>query len=342
MYEWHGQRDSVALGHRETESDRPPPPRDTLHAMDTAPQSPADDVPAAPLLPPIAADVAADPRPAQGPPPLARAAAPILAYRPAADDEWVGPDDRPLRPVMRFLVAGRWVWLSLYVAGALGLAAVVCANEPGAVGPVAVVLVALVGTQALFLVGAPHLRRPRGRPRRAMWVSLAVGGAAAALLTVGLVFTLLNALDWWRPAAQYVGSSEATGGPGPLVLVGAPVLLTWAAWVGVFGLVFAGEGYAWFRGFRRLYATLVAGTFLELLVTIPVDAQVRKRTSCWCDEGTFFALIIGGSMAVWTFGPGIALLFLTRRLQRRRRGGAMPLIAAETPDPVQSRSGGVP
>ena len=227
----------------------------------------------------------------------ARQAPPVLGYRPAAD-EWVDVADRPLGPVMRFLVAGRWVWLGLYAAGVL------------------VPLAVLVGTQALFLFGAPHLRRPRGRHRRAMWVSLAVGGALATLLTLGLVFTLLNLVGRWTDAARYAGFGG--GGPGPLVLA-VPVLLTWAAWVGVFGLLFAGEWYDWFRGFRRLYATLVAGTWLELLVTLPVDAQVRKRTSCWCDEGTFFALVIGGSMAVWTFGPGIALLFLTRRLQRRRR-----------------------
>jgi hypothetical protein len=230
--------------------------------------------------------------------------------------------DRPLHPVVRFLVAGRWVWLTLYALGVLVPAGLVCADEPSSIPGLILVLAVLVGTQALFLVGAPHLRRARGRHRRAMWVSLAVGGVVATLLTVGLVFTLLNLVDRWNEAARYAGS-VASGGPGPLVLA-VPVLLTWAAWMAVFGLLFAGEWYDWFRGFRRLYATLVAGTWLELLVTIPVDAQVRKRTSCWCDEGTFFALIIGGSMAVWTFGPGIALLFLTRRLQRRRWRSAPP------------------
>ena len=70
-----------------------------------------------------------------------------------------------------------------------------------------------------------------------------------------------------------------------------------------------------------MYRVLVAGTFAEVLLTVPVDVMVRRRTSCYCDEGTFWALIVGGTTALWTFGPEIVLLFLAVRLKHREVKG---------------------
>jgi hypothetical protein len=92
------------------------------------------------------------------------------------------------------------------------------------------------------------------------------------------------------------------------------VALSWAVWLAIFALAWTGE---WLVRYRRMYRLIFAGTWLELLITIPVDVQVRKRTNCYCGEGTFLALIVGITTAVWAFGPGLYLLFLTRRLQRR-------------------------
>src|SRR5689334_8761941 len=101
--------------------------------MEPSPRLPSDDGSAAPTAPTAArqqgpppasrsAGVAVPPSPAApGPPavpPMPPAVRPILAYRPP--EEWDDPADRPLHPVMRFLVAGRWVWLGLYAAGVLG------------------------------------------------------------------------------------------------------------------------------------------------------------------------------------------------------------------------------
>jgi len=70
-------------------------------------------------------------------------------------------------------------------------------------------------------------------------LAVAVGGV---LFFLGLVFTLLNLVNWWEEASRWAG-----GGAGPLVLA-VPVLLTWAAWVGVFvafslPFMFAGTEY---------------------------------------------------------------------------------------------------
>jgi hypothetical protein len=104
----------------------------------------------------------------------------------------------------------------------------------------------------------------------------------------------------------------------PWAFVGI-MLAGWAFWLLVFSLI--GGGQQWGRRFGRMYRTLIAGTVLELLITIPIDAQVRRRTDCYCGEGTFYALAIGLTAVLWVFGPGIAILFLVRRQHRLGKSG---------------------
>jgi hypothetical protein len=93
----------------------------------------------------------------------------------------------------------------------------------------------------------------------------------------------------------------------------------WLGWLVLFGALWSRSNGS--IAFRNLYRCLFAGTFLELLLTIPVDVQVRKRTTCYCGEGTFAALTFGMFVALWLFGPGLLLLFFLRREQRLRRVG---------------------
>ena len=100
-----------------------------------------------------------------------------------------------------------------------------------------------------------------------------------------------------------------------------PIAIAVAGWIFWF-LIFTLLGSApWSRRFRWMYRTLIAGTILELLITIPIDAYVRKRTSCYCGEGTFWSLAIGLTAILWTFGPGVAILFFVRRHQLLAESG---------------------
>jgi hypothetical protein len=135
-----------------------------------------------------------------------------------------------------------------------------------------------------------------------MWISLVAGALVAGLLTFGVLATTLNLFDVWDAVTGSIGAH-----------VFWSILLTWGVWLVLFSVMWTGE---WFSRFKSLYKLLLAGTFLEVLITIPVDVQVRKKTNCYCGEGTFVALVIGSSVALWSFGPGLVLLFLTRRLQR--------------------------
>jgi hypothetical protein len=178
-------------------------------------------------------------------------------------------------------------------------------EPPHDLAALAITAAVFFGMQALLLLGAPHWRHKRPTRFRRMAVSLTAGALMAALLTfgfLGIIVSLLRSnFDWF---------SKLGDGAIPLVfLIGIP----WAFWLVLFVLLWSQR---WEQGFGKMYRLLLAGTWLELLITIPVDVSVRRRTNCYCDEGTFFSLVIGVTMAFWTFGPGIVFLFLSRRSPR--------------------------
>ncbi len=207
------------------------------------------------------------------------------------------------------LFRARHVLLALYVVLLGGFVGVVYWND-GEVSEAILVVLVLLGVQAGFLAGAPHFTWPRPRRKRSMIVSKVFAAALAALLTFGFGATLVSGLDLMRDKHVFQNLD-------PRFFIYIPLAL-WAGWCVLFLLIWTGE---WLPLFRRVYKLLVAGTILELLITIPVDVQVRKRTSCYCDQGTFFALVIGVTILIWSFGPGIVFLYFTRRMQQRSTFG---------------------
>lgn len=99
--------------------------------------------------------------------------------------------------------------------------------------------------------------------------------------------------------------------------IGVPIL-TWTIFTPLI-LAFARRGHP-DRQLSRLANRLFLGTLIEAIVTIPIDAMVRRKTSCYCGEGTFWALIICGSVGLITLGPAIYLLPIGRRRQRLIEG----------------------
>jgi hypothetical protein len=165
---------------------------------------------------------------------------------------------------------------------------------------ITVVALILFGMQAALLCGAPHFRWPK--PTHGTWIyfSIAAGALMAALLTFGFIATLTSLNKRTMAWLDAFGPQWAIWG----IVIGVP----WIFWFCIFALIWTGS---WLGKFRRMYRLLLAGTWLELLVTVPVNVAVRKRTTCYCDEGTFFSMTIGITMIFWTFGPGVALLFFS-------------------------------
>lgn len=174
--------------------------------------------------------------------------------------------------------------------------------------------VGLILAQVVFVwpVRRPVARVERGWP---VLVSLGLAGLGAALLFVGLVFGVMELI-------------ELIGGEGSEL----DEALYQAAWWGGLGLGWAVATpllIAFSRGRRagrretmlgRIAARLFLGTIIETAAIIPLDVMVRRRTDCYCGEGTFFALLICGGVGTFALGPAIWLPLLARRRRRWYEG----------------------
>jgi hypothetical protein len=174
-------------------------------------------------------------------------------------------------------------------------------------------------SQLAFVLPAlrTHVRMERGRGRP-LWKTLLAAGLVAGMLTVGLFYTLGEAFRWWgdweawpwQLAEQRGWHVGIAGG----AIFWAQVLVGWAFWTAV--LWFATRRADPKRLHNRLAIVLLGGTILEVLITVPIDIMVRRRTDCYCATGTFFALCGAVWATLWLAGPGIMLAVTSRR----RRG----------------------
>ncbi|MBS0195275.1 MAG: hypothetical protein JSR77_00800 [Planctomycetes bacterium] len=138
----------------------------------------------------------------------------------------------------------------------------------------------------------------------------------AGLLLLGFALTTLDGIEY----AQQLITNSQDDLPETLwkvIIVGTPLL----GWIVATPLVFAfaRRGPAESQ-VSRLANRLFIGTLVELVVTIPLFAMIRRRSSCFCSEGTFWSLILCGSIGLITLGPAIFLLPIGRVRQRYADG----------------------
>ncbi len=141
----------------------------------------------------------------------------------------------------------------------------------------------------------------------------------AGLLLLCFVLTTLDGIEY----AQQLITNSQDDLPETLwkvMIVGTPLL----GWIAATPLVFAfaRRGPAESQ-VSRLANRLFIGTVVELVVTIPLFAMIRRRSSCFCSEGTFWSLILCGSIGLITLGPAIFLLPIGRS-RRRYADGCCP------------------
>jgi len=145
-------------------------------------------------------------------------------------------------------------------------------------------------------------------------VSLAIAGLVCGLLLTGATFLAVEGVDQWRVAS---GRGDLDASVWEWLVVCTP-LVGWA--VGTPLLLAFRRGKERGSFLARVAARLFIGTVIEVVATIPLDFMVRKRTSCYCGEGTFFTLVICGTVGAIMLGPAIYLLPLGRRRQRLVEG----------------------
>lgn len=179
----------------------------------------------------------------------------------------------------------------------------------------------IVLVQFAMLLPAAHPMRRSGRPR-SLWFSGIVGGLLAALLFVGVLVALTDlprvavvfgftVTDGIRPA-RGVGSSRVEAIWRYVPYFGLLVLLgSWAFWTIVLLRSLQETPGGWLA---RMIRWLIAGSLIELAITLPLYVIVRRRYDCWCSLPSYWAVASGIMALLSLTGPGVVLLW------RRRRG----------------------
>jgi len=164
------------------------------------------------------------------------------------------------------------------------------------------ILGAVVNTQWLFLCPRGQLAIRFDAEGRPLVRSIIVAALLFTLLSTAMAATLLELLGWW----------DVTN----LAVVWMVMGVVWIVWTFIF--------YVYWRGKeRKTYIIktlkwLFGGSILELLVATPVHAMVWKRAAnnCYCSQGSYTGLVLGGVVLLWTFGPGLLLLFMYEKQRR--------------------------
>lgn len=151
------------------------------------------------------------------------------------------------------------------------------------------------------------------RDRSPIGVTVAIAATCAAALLIGLCAAILELVE------RATGDEMSEGVLAAALLT--PLVLSWAVGTPLLA-AFLRRGGAEERAVRtgRLASRLFLGTMVELVAVIPLDVMVRRKTDCYCGEGTFWSLVLCFSVGFLTLGPGVWLLRVDRGRRRRLRG----------------------
>lgn len=133
------------------------------------------------------------------------------------------------------------------------------------------------------------------------------------LLSVGLLASVLELLDWWIPQTTTGGIAT----PQRFGAVWAVMGAIWVFWAVVFYV--HSKSLDRYTAMRRIVRRLIGGTVLELVMAGPAHAWIMysRGSACYCDRGTWTGISFGTVTALWLFGPGAFLLFLRERKRRQ-------------------------
>lgn len=179
-------------------------------------------------------------------------------------------------------------------------------------GSVVFAVASFLLTQLLFFLPRKHWKIRLTASGRSMPCSLAAGAAVASVISVGLVAALLEIPDWWEGLALTTRIGPLNERFEFLNFAGFWLLpVFWILWTPIFFLYFRGPHA--YGQLSRMIRTLIAGSILELLVSVPVYAFLPDRHRCYCARGSYTGIVFGATALVWIFGPAVALVFFYQK-----------------------------
>ena len=165
--------------------------------------------------------------------------------------------------------------------------------------------------QAVFLWGGGRVQLA-GTPvrMRKLLLSLLIISGLMVLLTILLLLSFAEMVD--RSQSAEIGRRISIS---PLFtrFGVATLIVSWALWLVVGWLAVRHVDHP--TALRRLIAVLLAGSWIEFSIALPIEIATRPRTKeCPCESGSWWTLMLCIPVLVWSIGPALYLLY--RREQR--------------------------
>lgn len=161
-----------------------------------------------------------------------------------------------------------------------------------------------LGSQAIFILGVGNKSLFRPQRGRRLILPVTISGAMMAVLVGAFALAMI---ELFKLDSNFGGNIEE-------VIYWSFVGLNWIGW-SVFFYIHTRKRER-FLAFKRMTTFVLAGSLAELLAAIPSHLIVSRRPGCLVGLLTMFSIIAGVGVMAWSFGPGIAFLFLRDRRKR--------------------------
>lgn len=162
----------------------------------------------------------------------------------------------------------------------------------------------IVGTQMLFIL--PIVKPPRLTSHgTSLCMSVLIASIVGTLLTFvfgAAVYSFVTTI-----ILEQLSEDEIS-----VKLFLSFLGIAWLVW-SVLLLVFVKRQSQDPRPLVRLTSWLFAGSIIELLLLIPLNIMIARRSDCYCATGSFIALIFSVLASLWLFGPFMVILLVWRR-----------------------------
>jgi hypothetical protein len=202
----------------------------------------------------------------------------------------------------------RWVFVALYVA-LLGCFIWLLNDETEAVLIIAAIMLI---AQAIFIFGSGTVQLCRPIRRRRLVLPIIAASLALATLVAGFLSAMI----------ELTRIDKEMSDPWVIGFWGF-IAVSWIVW-GVL-LFFHVVDLPRFRAMSRLASYVLAGSFAELLATIPAHMVVTRRPGCLVGIMTLLGIIAGVTVMMFALGPMIVLLFLRPRLRAEMLDPKLPM-----------------
>ena len=156
----------------------------------------------------------------------------------------------------------------------------------------------MVLAQAVMLLVPVELSLGRPTTRRSVLWPILASGLMVGLLGAGAGISI----------DEFIRKEKS--GTGDAALPWAALLVLWAVWTMVFYRT--SRGAAARDVVTQQCRYLLKGSILELLVAVPTHIVARARDYCCAGILTFFGIVFGVAVMLFSFGPGVFFLFAAR------------------------------